>query len=220
MPKLCIQSTFNSRQEVFPSRICGSITCAFQLLRPRVKKEGHASLGNRGASGSYRSSTSTKFILVTVGPPPYAYCPPQSACPGTSPPWGLCCPVLCRECELWHHSVWHHVWHSDTTDLPSRASQSNSRRMGLSPTSAGLGSQTLEAGTWLLLLLSTVSAFPYKIIATASHQHTRAGWYVSSRNEGVVLSLLRIEGVKNWKRLVFLCRCHGNVLDLTHTAVC
>lgn len=46
----------------------------------------------------------------------------------------------------------------------------------------------------------------------------RAVWYLSSKNERVVLRLLRTEDLNNWKPLVFLCRCHGNILDLTHTA--
>lgn len=114
MPKLCIQSTFTSRQEVFRSRMWGSITHAFQLLRPTVRDEGQASFGNREAPGSYRSSTSTQFIIVTVAPPPHSCSHPQSACPGSSPPCGLCCPVLCSQCELWHHPAWHHrlpLWH-------------------------------------------------------------------------------------------------------------
>lgn len=46
----------------------------------------------------------------------------------------------------------------------------------------------------------------------------RADLYISSRNKRVVLSFLRTEDLNNWKPLVLLCRCHGNILDLTHTA--
>lgn len=103
--QVCQSSAYKARQEVFPSRIWDSITCAFQPLRPTVKEEGQASLGNRGAPGSYRSFTSAKFIFVTVGLPPHTYSPPQSPCPGMGTPCGPCCPVLCSGHELppWHH---------------------------------------------------------------------------------------------------------------------
>lgn len=142
-----------------------------------------------GSPGCYSSSTSAWVLPCdSQTASPYWFSSTESF-PSIHIPFGLCRPMLCSQCK---------PAAPQSTLVPQncihRSIRARAGGMWLSPTTMWLGSEIL-----MTAVLYTVSAFPYEILTTAPHHHPRSEWYIFSRNEGLVLTLLwRPEGLETF----------------------